>query len=265
MAKIDETVFTVQIKAVNTILQLCYTLKDYVKSLIEQGNGNIDDISTINAHLLILDNEITQITSDINNLTNNITSINSSITSLNNDKLDKVSNATEIMQAYIKQPDGSQQMCYVHWNNVRDTIPIRDQTGNIRVAMIPTTDTHATSKKYVDDAISGIIPYQPKYYFHDIELVTNRAKYWIGVLRPTSSPITRLDDLFNAQSEDSGLSPAGYKYIAELHHCLKLYPVSNTELYLYLENDTTWRLVDKDDGQVNYHTLVSLDDYVSSL
>lgn len=80
-----------------------------------------------------------KLSSDLNNTINN--------------KLDKVTTTTEIMQAYVKQPDGSQQMVYVHWNNIRDTIPIRDQTGNIRVALTPTTNSHATSKQYVDNLV----------------------------------------------------------------------------------------------------------------
>lgn len=64
--------------------------------------------------------------------------------------LKKVSTTTTVMQAYIKQPNGTQQMIDVHWNNNADTIPIRDQTGNIRVALIPTNSSHATSKQYVD-------------------------------------------------------------------------------------------------------------------
>lgn len=73
------------------------------------------------------------------------------------DKLDKVTTTSAVMQAYIKQTDGSQQMVFVHWDNIRDTIPIRDQTGNIRVALVPTISTHATSKQYVDDAIAAAI------------------------------------------------------------------------------------------------------------
>lgn len=70
--------------------------------------------------------------------------------------LKKVSTTTTVMQAYIKQTNGAQQMIDVHWNNNADTIPIRDQTGNIRVALTPTTPSHATSKQYVDNAIAGV-------------------------------------------------------------------------------------------------------------
>lgn len=68
----------------------------------------------------------------------------------------KVTSATNVMQAYVKLDNGTNQMLDVHWNNIRDTIAIRDQTGNIRVAATPTVDTHATSKKYINDN------YQPK-------------------------------------------------------------------------------------------------------
>lgn len=166
MAKIDKTVFTAQIEAVNTILQLCYTLRDYVNSLIDQGNASIDDIATINNSLLTITNNISDLSLEITNNTHNINllgsaigSINDSITALNNTlttKLDKVTDATQVMQAYVKLDNGTNQMLNVHWDNIRDTIPIRDQTGNIRVATTPTVATHATSKSYVDNAISSI-------------------------------------------------------------------------------------------------------------
>lgn len=68
----------------------------------------------------------------------------------------KVTTTSTVMQAYVKLDNGTNQMLDVHWNNYRDTIPIRDQTGNIRVATTPTNDAHATSKKYINDN------YQPK-------------------------------------------------------------------------------------------------------
>lgn len=70
-----------------------------------------------------------------------------------NNKLDKVTTATSVMQAYVKLDNGTNQMLDVHWDNIRDTIPIRDQTSNIRVALTPTTNTHATSKQYVDNLV----------------------------------------------------------------------------------------------------------------
>lgn len=96
-----------------------------------------------------------------------------------NNKLDKVTTITEIMQTYVKQPDGSQQMVYVHWNNIRDTIPIRDQTGNIRVALTPTTNTHATSKEYVDNLVKKYNHFI-KAYFTD---VNNNGYYGLFILQ----------------------------------------------------------------------------------
>lgn len=135
MAKIDETVFTVQIKAVNTILQLCYTLKDYVKLLIEQGNGNIDDINTINAHLLLLDNEIMQITSDITNLTNS--------------KLSIVNSTTYAIQMYGKQPDGTQKMYDASLDAMPNSVALRNSSGAMNVAD-PVWPSNAATKNYCD-------------------------------------------------------------------------------------------------------------------
>lgn len=129
------------------------------KLIIKQGDGTeiaeitLDAVSNMNVSTA---NDITTIT---------ITNADSTTQTFTIDMtgyLKKVSTQTQVMQAYIKQTDGSQQMVFVHWDNIRDTIPIRDQTGNIRVASVPTTGTHATSKNYVDNAIAGVSP-SPRY------------------------------------------------------------------------------------------------------
>lgn len=79
-------------------------------------------------------------------------------------KLAKVTTQTQVMQAYVKLDNGTNQMLNVHWDNIRDTIPIRDQTGNVRVSLTPTVITHATSKQYVDNLVAGV-----KMYVHKIE------------------------------------------------------------------------------------------------
>lgn len=124
--------------------------------IIKQGDGTeiaritLDAVSNMNVSTA---NDITTITITNADSTTQTFTIDMSV------YLKKVSTQTQVMQAYIKQTDGSQQMVFVHWDNIRDTIPIRDQTGNIRVALVPTTNTHAASKKYVDDAVAGASGY----------------------------------------------------------------------------------------------------------
>lgn len=133
--------------------------EDNGQLIIKQGDGTeiaritLDAVSNMNVSTA---NDITTITITNADSTTQTFTIDMSV------YLKKVSTQTQVMQAYIKQTDGSQQMVFVHWDNIRDTIPIRDQTGNIRVASVPTTGTHATSKNYVDSAIAK--------YIHFIEL-----------------------------------------------------------------------------------------------
>lgn len=135
MAKIDDTVFTAQIKAVNTILQLCYTLKDYVKSLIDQGNGNIDDITTINAHLESIDDEITSLQDDITNLENS--------------KLSIVNSTTYAIQMYGKQPDGTQRMYDASLDAMPNSVALRNSSGAMNIAD-PVWPSNAATKSYCD-------------------------------------------------------------------------------------------------------------------
>lgn len=107
-----------------------------------------DLINSINADLVDDTNSTHKFATleQLNQIVTNATNINN----LNSNKLDKVTTTTTVMQTYVKLDDGTNKMLDVHWNNIRDTIPIRDQTGNIRVALVPTNDIHATSKQFVE-------------------------------------------------------------------------------------------------------------------
>jgi len=137
------------------------------KLIIKQGDGTeiaeitLSAVADINVSTA---NDITTIT---------ITNADSTIDTYTIDMsvyLKKKTNVTGVLQAYVKQTDGNQGMLDVHWDNIRDTLPIRDQTGNIRVALVPTTNTHATSKKYVDDAVASVLS-TPRYkHFLNVQM-----------------------------------------------------------------------------------------------
>ena len=67
-------------------------------------------------------------------------------------------------KAYIKNTDGSQGMANVTANTEGGAIVMRTLAGQVNVPATPTDNTHAASKKYVDDAVGQLL------YLHDIEL-----------------------------------------------------------------------------------------------
>lgn len=157
--------------------------------VIKQGDGteiarlNLNSVADLD---ISTSNDITTITKTMPDGTTTTYTIDMSIF------LKKQTYSTTVMQAYIKGETGNQTMIDVHWNNVRDTIPIRDQTGNIRVSLIPTTTSHATSKQYVDDAISNI---NVKRYNHFIEMsfvdgCANELKGFVAIETNNSTPFT---------------------------------------------------------------------------
>jgi hypothetical protein len=74
---------------------------------------------------------------------------------LNDNKLDKVTGTTTAMQAYVKYANGSQGMNFATAQADADAIAIRTTLGNLRVPLIPTDDSYAASKQYVDNLVSS--------------------------------------------------------------------------------------------------------------
>lgn len=72
----------------------------------------------------------------------------SQVNTIANGKVDKTSSASKV---YGTNASGNQTTISFTSNNSGSTIPLRDNDGNIGVALTPTDNTHATSKKYVDD------------------------------------------------------------------------------------------------------------------
>lgn len=65
--------------------------------------------------------------------------------------LAKQTGATTYLQAYVKMPDGTQEMVNVEFLDTAYGIVQRNQNGQIRVPNTPTDNNHAVSKKYVDE------------------------------------------------------------------------------------------------------------------
>ena len=79
-----------------------------------------------------------------------VDSINSDIQDELGDKVDKVVTATQV---YATDNGGVQTSISYGTTNTANTIVQRDASGQVSVAQTPTADTHAASKKYVDDRL----------------------------------------------------------------------------------------------------------------
>ena len=86
-------------------------------------------------------------------LTNQIEDANSAIAKLNEEKLDKITDTSEKTRVYIIGTDGTQGTIEIDVLASGDTIAQRNSNGNLNTNT-PTEETHATNKKYVDDADS---------------------------------------------------------------------------------------------------------------
>ena len=68
-----------------------------------------------------------------------------------NTKLDKVTSASSLQQAYIKNMNGTQSMANMSSSTVGSSLVQRQANSHILVPVTPVVDGDATSKKYVDD------------------------------------------------------------------------------------------------------------------
>ena len=118
--------------------------------------------------------------------------------SLNN-KLDKITGTTDFAQAYIKTKAGAQGFMNISVNVDANTMPIRGENGVVNVGT-PTQDTHATTKLYVDNAISGIeiptVPTNVSEFTNDAGYITNSvnnlSNYYLKTETYTQSQVDEL-------------------------------------------------------------------------
>lgn len=88
-----------------------------------------------------------------------VTNLQGDIASLQEDKLDKVSTAVSDGKTrfYAIRTDGSQTTWYADTYDLTPyLLPLRADTGDIIVPLTPGSDSSATSKKYVDDAVKNL-------------------------------------------------------------------------------------------------------------
>lgn len=79
----------------------------------------------------------------------------SKIENLVSDLASKVAKTADAYQLYGTSAANTETTLTYTTDNTGSTIPLRDSSGQINVAQTPSTNTNATSKKYVDDQLSG--------------------------------------------------------------------------------------------------------------
>ena len=79
---------------------------------------------------------------------------------LENNKLNKVPTPTTYMMAYVKDADGTQKILGVTSTVDSNLIVRRDGNGQVFVPENPTHASHATSKAYVDRAVTSVYKYK---------------------------------------------------------------------------------------------------------
>lgn len=80
-----------------------------------------------------------------------VSGVTSAIQTQFSNKVDKLTSANRV---YIT--NGSSQQSAIEWNNgnAASTVAVRDSNSQLGVALTPTANTHAASKKYVDDGLA---------------------------------------------------------------------------------------------------------------
>jgi hypothetical protein len=107
-----------------------------------------------------------------------------------NAKLSKDTSATTYSQVYVKNADGTQTMINAGSTAIADGIAIRTSVGQLIVPSIPGSDTHATSKGYVDTKvgtrISSVTPTTETWTFTLSDNTTVTKTVVTGVTTSTS-------------------------------------------------------------------------------
>lgn len=126
-------------------------IDENITNINEQLDTINSDIDGINSDLETVNTELGKINQDIIDTNNKIDNINSG---LNTNKLDKITTAgTE--RVYSINTDGTQSTKTISNTATQDTLPIYGTSGTLNVGT-PTETTHATTKTYVDAAITNL-------------------------------------------------------------------------------------------------------------
>ena len=122
---------------------------------LHEGNAVKDDfiklhsITATSNEINVLDG-ITASTAELNY----VDGVTSNIQTQLDNKRDKVTSASKV---YVTDSNSTQSSISYTTANTASTIVQRDSNSQINVAQTPTDNTHATSKKYVDDKIDSVI------------------------------------------------------------------------------------------------------------
>lgn len=159
----------------STHTKITYDTKGLVTAGTDIVTSDVTDLTATAAEINVLDgieattaelNKLHGVTADTSEL-NILDGITVSTTELNyvdgvtssiQDQLNtKVVKTSTISQVYGTDSNGDQTTLTYSTSNVASTIAQRDNNSQVNVNLTPTENTHATSKKYVDDKVSSAI------------------------------------------------------------------------------------------------------------
>lgn len=125
-------------------------------------------------------------------------------------KLDKDTSTSTSAKAYVKNDDGTQGTMELRSSAQANTLALRNANAQISVGT-PTGAAHATTKKYVDDAVSGAIA--TTYYRHNILISTtaNRVSFQIISTSSTAYTNATLVNYFGTNA-NAKISASGANY-----------------------------------------------------
>ena len=124
-------------------------------ALEQTAINNTADISEVNTSLTTYKSSNDTRVKAVEDRATNLESRATTIEGILPTKLDKITNTLNMQGLYGRKADGTHNLLGADSNNTVGSIMLRDLNGNAHIGT-PTSNTHITNKKYVDDADSAL-------------------------------------------------------------------------------------------------------------
>ena len=124
-------------------------------ALEQTAINNTADISEVSASLTTYKSSNDTRVKAVEDRATNLESRATTIEGILPTKLDKITNTLNMQGLYGRKADGTHNLLGADSNNTVGSIMLRDLNGNAHIGT-PTSNTHITNKKYVDDADSAL-------------------------------------------------------------------------------------------------------------
>ena len=124
-------------------------------ALEQTAINNTADISEVSASLTTYKSSNDTRVKAVEDRATNLESRATTIEGILPTKLDKITNTLNMQGLYGRKADGTHNLLGADSNNTVGSVMLRDLNGNAHIGT-PTSNTHITNKKYVDDADSAL-------------------------------------------------------------------------------------------------------------